>query len=69
MKFLENWKDVLKKAWSVRLIALAFFLTALEYIIPTYPVPEWVIMLTIASAFVARLLAQQNMSKKIEEKN
>jgi hypothetical protein len=63
----SDWKRILTKAWSVRLIALAFLLTALEvaFSITGAPlgIPSGIFAalsgLTSAGAFAARLYAQK----------
>jgi hypothetical protein len=64
----ENWREILKKAWSIRLLFIAAILSAIEAAIPflTFvPAPQgfFAIMSALATgaAFVARLLAQKNM--------
>lgn len=70
MKLVANWRAVLTRAWSVRLMALAFVLTALEVALPLLdgmlPIPPYTFAalsgLATAGAFVARLVAQNNVS-------
>lgn len=68
LEFGPSWRTVLRKAWSVRLIALAALLTGLEILLPLQP---WVpipagafaflsFIVTIA-AFVARLVVQKDV--------
>jgi hypothetical protein len=70
MKLLNDWKQILKKAWSMRLMAVAGLLSGGEVVIQIYgadwlPLPNWaraaLIMGIIGGAFVARLVAQQGM--------
>ena len=70
MKFLPDWKDLLKRAWSIRLMALAFIATLAEALWPVFA-PEFefrfagvVSAVLIAAAFVARLMAQQKGGDK-----
>lgn len=73
MRPVENWKQVLKKAWSLRLIALAGLLTGLEAalnIIPTelaMLLPSWLLptvtLLVTGGAFASRLIAQDSLRK------
>lgn len=66
---LWNWKDVLKKAWSIRLIILAGLLSGAEIglplIEPVFDVPRGVFaglsFVATAGAFIARLAAQANL--------
>lgn len=65
MTLHDEWRVILRKAWSVRLIALAFVLSAAEVIVPFFGdvLPKGVFAalsgLTVAGAFVARLVAQK----------
>ncbi len=67
MKPIPDWKRVLRKAWSMRLMAGAAVLSAVEVALPFFQ-PElprgWFALLsavTVSGAFVARLMAQRNM--------
>ena len=64
MKLLDDWKQIVRKAWSVRLALLAAFLGAVEiavqFLAATQPTP-WFAMasaLTSFAAAVARIVAQ-----------
>jgi hypothetical protein len=66
MKMLPDWKDVLRRAWSVRLMVLAFVATLAEALWPIFA-PDFdfrfagvVSAVLIAAAFVARLMAQKD---------
>lgn len=69
MKLIPDWRRVLSRAWSVRLIALAVVLQAVEiawpYLDGVLPVSRAVFaILTIiisAAAVVARLLLQKEI--------
>lgn len=62
-----DWRKIIVKAWSIRLIALAFILTVIEVIFAVYGAPSFIPLgtfavlsgLTTAGAFAARLLAQK----------
>lgn len=62
-----NWRTVLKKAWSVRLMALAAVLTGVEAVLPFFTPLEpspWFTAATfvvVCAALVARLVAQPKM--------
>jgi hypothetical protein len=70
MKLAADWRRVLRYAWSVRLMAVAFILTVAEALLPfadgVLPIPRGVFALlsalTVGAAFVARLVAQQSVS-------
>lgn len=69
MHLIENWKQVLRKAWSVRLMLLAGLLSGCEAVLPFFaeslPWPRWASSLlvagVVAGAFVARIVAQPKM--------
>lgn len=69
MKLLANWKCILKRAWSIRLMILAGLLSGLEVILPMFihELPRGLFsilsLLVIGGAFVARILAQQEVVK------
>ena len=67
MRLLDDWKDVLRRAWSIRLMLLAALFSGIEIALPLLdgilPLPRGAFAalsgLTTAAAFVARLLAQK----------
>ena len=67
MKLLSDWRDVLKRAWSIRLIVLAGILSGLEVILPMvndqFPRGLFAVvsLLVTAGAFIARIVAQKNL--------
>lgn len=67
MKLRTDWKRILRHAWSVRLIALAGALNALEAVLPMFSdsVPRGMFaalsLLVGAAAMVARVTQQKNM--------
>jgi hypothetical protein len=66
-KFYENWREILKKAWSLRLMALAAVLSGVEVALPLFQdaIPRGLFALlsvaAVAGAFVARLVAQKDI--------
>lgn len=65
---LPNWKAVLKRAWSIRLLLVAGLLSGIEAALPfiTFiPIPQGYLALlafiATGGAFITRLLAQKNM--------
>ena len=68
MQLLANWKTILAKAWSVRLIILAVILSGIEVMLPllqpalegTMPKGLFAALAGIASAsaLAARIIAQ-----------
>jgi hypothetical protein len=69
MHFIDNWKAVAKKAWSMRLIALSTILSTIEVVIPyfddTMPRGMFAVLAGAVSisAAVARLVAQPEVHK------
>ena len=67
MKLDRRWKDILKRAWSVRLMLLAGLLTGLEMIIPFYfdlfPRHIFAVLAILVSiaALLARVVAQRGL--------
>jgi hypothetical protein len=73
MTLVHNWTDVLRRAWSVRLMILAAVLSGAEVALPLIDglaivpggVPPGLFAvasaITTAVAFVARLVAQKNL--------
>lgn len=68
MRLIADWKAVLRKAWSVRLIVLAGLLSAAEIVLPMFAdaIPRGAFavltVLTVAGAFVARIVAQKGLT-------
>jgi hypothetical protein len=68
MKLAPNWREVLRYAWSIRLMLLAAVFSGLEVALPLmrdfFPIDPGVFailaFLATAAAFVARLIAQRN---------
>lgn len=69
MKLYDNWVEILRRAWSVRLMLLAGILTGIEVALPMLaPVLSGTVIptglfsalagLSTAAALVARLIAQ-----------
>ena len=69
MKLLENWRDIVRKAWSMRLMLLAAALSGVEIVLPLFSesIPRGVFavgsFVTVAGAFLARLVAQKGLSE------
>ena len=64
-RLLPDWRDLVRRAWSIRLMALAFLFTAAEVMLPFFsdaiPPRLFAVLsgVAVAGAFVARLMAQQ----------
>lgn len=67
MVLYPNWRAILKKAWSIRLMLLAGLLTGCEAILPLYadalPRGTFAVlsMLVIIGAMLARIVAQKGV--------
>lgn len=70
MRLVDNWRAVLQRAWSIRLILLAGLLSGIEVALPLFgnavSIPPGAFaclsLAFTASAFVARLVAQKGVS-------
>lgn len=67
MKLYDNWKTIVKDAWSIKFIILAGLLSAGEVIVPLYSdaLPRNTFAALSAffccAAFIARLVAQKGV--------
>lgn len=67
MKFYDNWKEILRRSWSLRFIILAGILSGLEVILPFFSedIPKNIFavlsFVAVAAAFIARLVAQRGI--------
>ncbi len=68
MTLKDDWRDVVRKAWSVKFMVLAFMLTMAEVMLPFFsdavPPRTFAVLsgLAVAGAFVSRLVAQKDFS-------
>lgn len=70
MNLHPDWKNILQRAWSSRLLAVAAGLTGAEAVLtfmmsdpPLAPLPFAVLLFTVTvSALVARVIAQRGVS-------
>lgn len=70
MKLIDNWRAVLKHAWSVRLLLIAGVLSGLEVALPllngVLPIPPLTFAtlsgLCVFGAFIARFVVQEKLS-------
>lgn len=67
MSLRNNWREILRYAWSSRLMLIAGLLTGAEMVVQAFgvdwmPGPQWLRMLVyfllIAAAYVARIVSQ-----------
>lgn len=69
MRLIPNWRDVLRWAWSIRLAALAAFLSGVEIVLPflSEAIPRGIFVgmsfLFTVGAFIARFVAQKEITK------
>jgi len=67
MRLYENWKDIVRRAWSVRFMAAAGVLSGVEVALPFFQgaLPNGIFAalsgLSVGAAFVARLVAQKEL--------
>ena len=63
----SDWRKIVRKAWSIRFIALAGLLTAVEAILPFFSdtIPREIFsiatFLAVAGAFMSRILVQKDL--------
>ena len=68
MRVKDDWRNVVRKAWSVRFMVLAFLLTMAEVMLPFFsdavPPRTFALLsgLAVAGAFVSRLIAQKDLT-------
>lgn len=67
MKLYSNWRSILRKAWSIRLAALATVFSLVQVIVPIYadvlPRDTFAILTAVSTVgvIVARLFWQQDV--------
>jgi len=67
MRLYDNWKEIVRRSWSLRFIILAGVLSGLEMILPFYSdeIPRNLFavlsFVAVSAAFVARLVAQKDI--------
>ena len=67
MKLIEEWRVIIRKAWSFRLLALAGVLSGVEVILPYFDdaIPRGIFtglsFLVTCASLVARIVAQPKM--------
>ena len=68
MKLHREWKTIAKKAWSMRLMAIATVLSGVEVILPLFSdaFPRWIFasasMAVTMGAMVSRIVSQNNLN-------
>ncbi len=69
MRLIDEWRVVLRRAWSIRLMLLAGLLSGVEVVLPlldgVLPIPPGIFaplsFVAVAAAFVARVIAQKDL--------
>ncbi len=67
MKLLADWREILRRAWSIRLMIVAGLLSGIEVALPFFAdaMPRGVFaalsVLIVMAALVARLVAQKDL--------
>ena len=66
----KDWQALLRRAWSIRLMLLAGFLSGCEAVLPLFgdTLPRGILavlsMVAIGGGFVARLVVQQGLTSE-----
>jgi len=67
MHLYPNWREIARRAWSIRLLVLAGILSGLEVILPFFSedIPRNLFavlsFIAVSAAFVARLVVQKGL--------
>lgn len=67
MQLYPNWKEIVRRSWSLRFIILAGILSGLEVALPLFSdeIPRNIFaalsFVAVSAAFVARLVAQRGI--------
>ena len=69
LRLYHNWRTIIRKAWSIRLMLLAGLLSGIEALVTIFPdqlhlsrhTLAVLVPLVIGAALVARLVAQQDL--------
>ena len=67
MRLADDYKAIIRKAWSIRLIILAGLLSGLEVVLPFFSsaIPPAVFstlsFFAVGGAFIARIVAQKDL--------
>ncbi|CDM56300.1 MULTISPECIES: hypothetical protein [Rhizobium] len=69
MKLIPDWRRVLSRAWSLRLIELAALADIILNLVPAVAdyLPWWLTLLLLGGAYVGRMLAQPEPAKADKE--
>jgi len=67
VRLYDNWKEIIRKAWSIRFIAMAGLLSGFEVILPLFheDIPRHIFaslsLFFVTAAFIARIVAQRDV--------
>ena len=67
MSLLPNWREIVRRAWSIRLMLLAGLLSGVEVVLPYFSsvLPHGLFAalsgVSVGAAFVARVVAQRGL--------
>ena len=67
MKLYSNWKEIIRKAWSIRFMLMAGVLSGIEIVLPLFAdqFPRSIFaalsFVFVSAAFVSRLVAQRDV--------
>lgn len=63
MNLIANWRDVILRAWSVKLMGFAVFIEVAEQVVPLLAdyVPWWVSVGILLVGVVARVMPQADL--------
>lgn len=67
MRLYDNWREIMRRSWSLRFIILAGLLSGCEIVLPLFAdqIPRNLFALlsfaAVSAAFIARLVAQKGI--------
>lgn len=67
MKLYDNWKTIVKEAWSIRFMMIAIICECAQVVLPIYTdrIPENIFtvltILAVAGGIISRTIYQQNV--------
>ncbi len=67
VRLYSNWKEIIRKAWSIRFIVMAGILSGCEVILPLFgdSIPRNLFaslsLFFVTAAFIARIVAQRDV--------
>lgn len=67
VRLYDNWKEIIRKAWSIRFIVMAGVLSGCEVVLPLFheDIPRHIFaslsLFFVTAAFIARIVAQHDI--------